>query len=409
MPTPNTTPWFTWNGTDLTQFGSPVTGSRVASFTTSVVGYRNLNWIKIESTPIPPFVPAGFIAPTEGAVILPILATPPSANYIIEAEMLNIDNQNAVANMIIARYGGLAVGYWFHHSPVYASWVLRRADQSTIPGNTHLQLIDDNNNGNAQPRPGQLCRLGVEGSSIVFVDAVECSSFVDTSSPPTSAGMAAIGCSCGGESGASSSGSNGTTIVALFRNIKCYNLQQVTPSIAQSIFQSGLTATVIAHDLIRLNFPAPMSITPAFKTPASYSITSIVSGTNDVIIKEVIVDERYQDTASFIDLFITNPTLESRYLITVVGDVRQASNGNPLSTEDIEAEFLGHLTKTDSLLSTIQRIYDISIHSTLRQVMTAIGIQDEVAGGKGDLPARGVIGGPGKWGATKWGDEPWGG
>lgn len=102
-------PWFEWNGTDLTQFDSKIDRERVSSSTVQVESICGTNWVTISTTSLAGGSPNGY----NTATVLPITTTPPSADYVVVADYLNLTatgTTNVQAGVAL-RYGS-QVGYF---------------------------------------------------------------------------------------------------------------------------------------------------------------------------------------------------------------------------------------------------------------------------------------------------------
>lgn len=108
-------PWFEWNGTDLTQFDSPVYGPYInqGSSIVAVVSYAGVNWIRMRSA-----TNAGSSSGNQTGIVLPISTTPPSADYVVLAEFISKVRSgvnDSVGAGVVARFTDLEHGYVFRY------------------------------------------------------------------------------------------------------------------------------------------------------------------------------------------------------------------------------------------------------------------------------------------------------
>lgn len=137
-----------------------------------------------------------------------------------------------------------------------------------------------------------------------------------------------------------------------------------------------LDVEVLAADLIQLNFSANIKNNAILQSVASYNITALNNTSVSVSVKEVRAGEDV-GTDSVI-LVITPPTLNAIYTAVVVGEVRSLDNV-VLSTAS--QRFKTRRTKIDSLCSTRPYMYDLRPNSILRNLLNAIGREDDRIGG----------------------------
>jgi hypothetical protein len=208
-------PWFSWNGTDLSQFDTKVEGSAVASSTIQVTSFGGFNWLDMSVTSS-----AGVgTSSTATAVVLPISTTPPTADYAISFEFISITRSgNNVGSGAVFRYVSHNQSYFYHYTNYSSSPnVLRLGKITATEVNTYLaNLSDPVINANYQGHRAALAAINGSGGSGVFLRmlAGEHATYLDTSSPWTGAGRAGLWqCTLGLRS---------VTTRSYFRNIKCY-------------------------------------------------------------------------------------------------------------------------------------------------------------------------------------------
>lgn len=124
-------PWFSWNGVDLSQFGTTWNGSNVTSGTWSVVNAFGHNWISGSCTTnggAGPYA-APRDVPNQGT-ILPIATLPPTADYFVSAE---VKFQTTIST---SRTGCGVVLRWATGNTGYV--VMRGSRDASGSGWTHL-------------------------------------------------------------------------------------------------------------------------------------------------------------------------------------------------------------------------------------------------------------------------------
>lgn len=93
-------PWFEWNGVDTSQFSTKIDADRVSSSTIAVEEFGGLNWLTMQVTSIGGGSPNGH----NTSCILPIATTPPSADYVVTADLLILTYTTSVTAGVVARY-----------------------------------------------------------------------------------------------------------------------------------------------------------------------------------------------------------------------------------------------------------------------------------------------------------------
>jgi hypothetical protein len=140
---------------------------------------------------------------------------------------------------------------------------------------------------------------------------------------------------------------------------------------------------IIAKDTLRVMFSIDVAVNDDLINLNNWTLTPVTGGAIDPEIKQVMFDPTF-DSVQFVDLEITRTTLGATYQVTVDG--LKNVTGNPLADiEDntvLSAEFVSHLTKVDSILTSVPGMYGTGLNSNLRHVLAAVGIQDEEIGGE---------------------------
>jgi len=161
---------------------------------------------------------------------------------------------------------------------------------------------------------------------------------------------------------------------------------------------------VLNQKEIRVIFKQPKKVNSALLNPATYTVSPVdPPAASAVTVKAV--HPATANLTSYIDLEITKPQFGAKYQVSASG-LYLETGGYSLSAI---AEFIGRLTKTDSLVGSMPRQYTSARDSNLRQILQAFGVEDERIGGKTDLTARTVTIPSSNWGTFMWGTGNWGG
>lgn len=108
----NPAPWFQWNGTDLSQFGSTVAGDGVTASNATVVTYGGMNWVDLTVTGN-----GAGVSGIRNGFILPIIKTPPSIDYAIAFDFVSRQViGNTVGAGAVLRFLGLDEGYYCRYN-----------------------------------------------------------------------------------------------------------------------------------------------------------------------------------------------------------------------------------------------------------------------------------------------------
>jgi len=147
--------------------------------------------------------------------------------------------------------------------------------------------------------------------------------------------------------------------------------------------ENPMTITPLTTRLIKIEFAGDVAVTAAAQSTDSYAIT------NGVEVQQVVTDPD-ADSLSSVNLIISRPSLGEEYQVSATGLIL-ASNGNLIDTSD--GKFTATKTKTDSMISNLSGMYDVSYNSILFHVLAAVGLADEEIGGKStiSLPVTGLI------------------
>jgi len=133
---------------------------------------------------------------------------------------------------------------------------------------------------------------------------------------------------------------------------------------------------VVATNVLRIILTGPISTTPEYFQPSSYSITPLDGGHAIQILRVLSVLNR---TSTDIFLVTSRPQLGKNYRITILDNILRDTNG--LFIRATYDDAIIHKTKVDSTTSGLARFYNIDVGSTLRSIVQAIMISDEEIGG----------------------------
>jgi len=134
---------------------------------------------------------------------------------------------------------------------------------------------------------------------------------------------------------------------------------------------------ILAADLLSVTFSEPMKVNAAFVAAASYTVVPVSTGVS-VTVKDAQAGAEASVTE--VTLCITIPTLGVFYDVAVVGaGIRSASNQTMSSVNSKTIKT--RRTKVDSLLSKGTSNYSLKPTAVYRNILNAIGIEDDRIGG----------------------------
>ena len=136
---------------------------------------------------------------------------------------------------------------------------------------------------------------------------------------------------------------------------------------------------VLAADTIEVVFSESMKNNDVLTAVGSYTVVPFAAGSTPVTVREVRAGPNF--SALSVLLIVTPPTIGGVYDITVTGLVRSLDN-QTLSSNT--GRMTMRRTKIDSLLSTRPPVYDLTPGAVLRNVLNAIGREDDRIGGSQD-------------------------
>jgi hypothetical protein len=133
---------------------------------------------------------------------------------------------------------------------------------------------------------------------------------------------------------------------------------------------------VIASDMISITFNKDAKNNDLLRDPANYAVTPLGAG-QPVNVRSVQTGNEIR--TDFITLEVTPFTVGEEYLVTVSNIV--GADAAALSPTENTAEFVGRLTKTDDAIRYRENIYGRDVNSIVRNILTAISLEDDKIGG----------------------------
>jgi hypothetical protein len=167
-----------------------------------------------------------------------------------------------------------------------------------------------------------------------------------------------------------------------------------------------ITIQSLARDVLRVNFSQALAANDSMFDLDNYAITPVTSGADAVEVARIIKGGEEDDpTVTYVDLQITKAALDATYQLLVTN----LETSDSVLLAEQTGEFLGRFTKTDSFTRSVAQLYNTRPDSTLRQILTAMALEDERIGGQGDLsPLPADTTSEGTWNLFNWDDGSWG-
>lgn len=151
------------------------------------------------------------------------------------------------------------------------------------------------------------------------------------------------------------------------------------PSPSGEPLERILAADVLAHDLVEVVFNGLMKNDSVLQGIDNWAIIGITGDT--LTVEEVFTGSDVGVRRVY--LVISPFSIGEQYTVTASTSMRQ-TNGNNLSSTGNTVTFIGRRTKVDSLVGTRPPLYNLSPKSTVRQILNAIGREDDLIGGSKD-------------------------
>jgi len=141
-----------------------------------------------------------------------------------------------------------------------------------------------------------------------------------------------------------------------------------------------LSIDLISADVLRIRLDLPVIVDAAYNDPTNYTI-SVLSGPGQALhIREVLPIQT--DTASDIMLVIDRIDKGTTYVVTVGAAITSTKGQNVVGS----SQFVGRSTKTENMIKGLPAHFNKTPKSTIRNIMAAIGISDDLIGGSLDAP-----------------------
>ena len=133
---------------------------------------------------------------------------------------------------------------------------------------------------------------------------------------------------------------------------------------------------VIASDMVSITFSEDAKVDAALRDPANYVVTPVGGGTP---VNVISVQAGNEIRTNFISLLITDFTVGADYLVTVSNIV--GADGSTLSATLNTGQFTGRPTKADLAITHRETLFGRDPNSIIRNVLTAIAMEDDLIGG----------------------------
>ena len=133
----------------------------------------------------------------------------------------------------------------------------------------------------------------------------------------------------------------------------------------------------LTNDTIRITFDSEVVVDSLFSDTGSY-VVAVVEGEGPVSVREVLTPEDSRTTRSVI-LVVDKPTHGTHYRVTVAG-----LTGRDGALVGGSSDFFGRRTKAEDMVRSMPMHYSRRPDSLIRNILTAIGIEDETIGGSRD-------------------------
>jgi len=211
------TPWWEWNGVDMTQFDAVVEGAQVAGHVAQVVTYRGFNWIELAVTSA-----GGATTGPNAGIVLPITQTPPSADYVIAFDFVSITvSSNVVGACGVVRFVDMSTAYFVRYNNRAAAPIQDFGKFKAVESIDRFEDMDDPRLGglNVGVRMAVSIQAGDQGvGALAKMIVGEPTLYID-SAPHTAVGRAGLFQTTGGLTS--------TTTRNYYRNVRCYRASEV--------------------------------------------------------------------------------------------------------------------------------------------------------------------------------------
>lgn len=131
-----------------------------------------------------------------------------------------------------------------------------------------------------------------------------------------------------------------------------------------------------AADSIQINFNVPACNDASLQSPSQYLVAPLLDGDSVSVLS---VRSGTAATASSVFLVITPPTMGTSYRVILQNGITSADGASIVP--GAYGDFHTRLTKIDSLLSTRPIAYDLRPSAVIRNLINALGREDDRIGG----------------------------
>jgi hypothetical protein len=136
---------------------------------------------------------------------------------------------------------------------------------------------------------------------------------------------------------------------------------------------------IISNDLLCVTFNQTMVNDAELQSTDNYSVTPVCVGDVVVTVKEV--RSGTGPTTTVIYLVISRFQIGAVYSMTIEPDNITAVNTESLNPLFVTDRFVGRRTKVDNMIKTPTALYNTESGSLIRQILNAIGGEDDLIGG----------------------------
>ena len=143
-----------------------------------------------------------------------------------------------------------------------------------------------------------------------------------------------------------------------------------------------VAAEVLSQGLIQLEFTEGMKANSILRDPTNYTVVPNSTGLA-VTVKSVLGVPATAVGTTVLLLETTDFTIGATYTVTAA-DTLIALDGGLIDAGTRSAEFIGRLTKIDNIKDSRPELYNIDPKSIIRNVINAIGREDDLIGGSRD-------------------------
>ena len=145
-----------------------------------------------------------------------------------------------------------------------------------------------------------------------------------------------------------------------------------------TVYGSSLSVNqidVVGKNLLTVFFTVEVVVNSTYLDTATYSIVRQTAG-DDITVRSVLLPENDIKVINHVQLEVSQHSVGTRYELTATD--MTTTGGAVTSTS---GEFLSTRTKTDVMMASVPRHFNANTASTVRGVIEAIGVMDDLIGG----------------------------